>query len=101
MAQWAARDGWSGWSMRALNRTSTPSPAKCSMLPPEASMIGTTAAQYVFSMPITSVGSRVSLNEVKEARSAKSAVTVRVSPPRRVASGVVSRRVARCWGRYG
>ena len=59
-------------------------------------MIGTTAAQYVFSMPITSVGSRVSLNEVKPARSAKSAVTVRVSPPRRVASGVVSSLVARC-----
>ena len=39
-------------------------------------MIGTTAAQYVLSMPITSVGSRVSLKVVKPARSANRAVTV-------------------------
>ena len=47
------------------------------MTPPAASMAGTTFAQYWLSIVRTSVGGRVSLNDVKFARSANSTLTWR------------------------
>ena len=60
----AARWAWSGWSPAALKTVSTPSPAKCSIVPPARSTMGTTAAQLAFSISTTSRGSWRSLNGV-------------------------------------
>ena len=78
-----------------------PSPANCSITPPWVSMTGTTTAQYVFSISITTVGARVSLNVVKLARSAKRTLTRRSTPPSRALPGSSTRRSATCDGRYG
>ena len=63
---------------------------------------GTTAAQYSLSMPMTSVGARVSLNVVNPARSANRTLTSRSSPPSCATAGSRRRiRWATTDGRYG
>ena len=97
----AARSAWSGCSVAVLKVAMIPSPANCSITPPWVSMTGTTTAQYVFSISITTVGARVSLNVVKLARSAKRTLTRRSTPPSRALPGSSTRRSATCDGRYG
>ena len=52
----AARRAWSGWSPSTLKTVRTPSPAKCSIVPPARSISGTAAAQYALSISTTSRG---------------------------------------------
>jgi hypothetical protein len=87
---------WSGCSVTALKTTMIASPANRSMSPPSSRTAGTAAAQYRFSISTTSLAGRSSEKPVYPARSAKSTLASRSSPPSRARSGWRSRLVANC-----
>ena len=76
------RSWWSGLGTGSLKKTISPSPAKCSTVPPWATTSSPTMPWYSRSTPSTSSGSAVSAKAVNPRRSQNSAVISRRCPVR-------------------